>query len=163
MATTPRKYNEEMTKLMIRAWCDKAERAHLEVKQKLVKWGVPSAERDELMVWLIQANLLNEQRYASAFANDKFRFYQWGKHKIEQALKRKGVSARNIQEALRHIPDQDATEAIDALIAKRWPLIKGKSNAEKAAKLMRYLFNKGFDQEQIRKRVFARTKLTDID
>jgi regulatory protein len=148
-----RKYNQEMTRLMIRAWCDKAERAHQDVKTKLFAWGVPQEERDELVAELIELNLLNEERFASAFAHDKSEFNQWGRLKIEHALRKKGVSDRNIRHALLLIPQEDQTDTINDIIRKRLPKLKGKPEFQKKGLLARYLISKGFENDQIWKQL----------
>lgn len=148
-----RKYNEEMTRLMIRRWCDKAERSHQDVRMKLAHWGVPTRERDELIVLLIEQNLLNEARFAAAFANDKFRFNQWGAVKIAQGLKRKGVSDALIKEALKGIPKTDEAEAVAALVKRKLPSLHKYTKMQKRMRLMRALFAKGFDQDVIRREV----------
>ena len=144
-----RKYNPEMTALMIRRWCDKAERAHADVRKKLMSWKVPASERETLIGMLIEMNLVNEERFASAFAHDKFEFNQWGRLKIEHALRKKGVSERNIIQALKHIPKENQTAAIQDLIRKRLPKLKGKTDYHKKASLARYLMSKGFESDAI--------------
>lgn len=148
-----RKYNEDMTRLMIRRWCDKAERSHQDVRIKLAQWGVPSTERDELLVLLIEQNLLNEARFAAAFANDKFRFNQWGAVKIAQGLKRKGVNDALIKEVLKGIPKSDETDTVAALIKRKLPALSKYNKMQKRMRLMRALFAKGFNQEVIRRQV----------
>lgn len=140
-----------MVREKVRAWCDKAERCHWDVRNKLISWGIPYTEREELIGWLISQGLLNEERFARAFAHDKFTFNRWGVKKIEQHLKQKGISDRNIREALKDIALDDYTETIIALIKKKEPQTKGLQLYQKKIKLMRYLLSKGFEQEIIRK------------
>jgi regulatory protein len=144
-----RKYAPEITRLKIFQWCDKAERCHWDVKEKLCEWNIPYTEREGLMVELIQANLLNEARYASAFAHDKFNFNQWGIKKIEHQLKAKGVSARNIDDALRNIAQDEVSETVKKLILKKLSQLKGGTEANKKMKVVRYVSSKGFDQDDI--------------
>jgi regulatory protein len=144
-----RKYSPEITRLKIFQWCDKAERCHKDVKEKLHSWIIPYTEREGLIVDLIQANLLNEARYASAFAHDKFNFNQWGIKKIEHQLKTKGVSARNIEDALRNIAQDEIAETVKKLILKKLSQLKGGTEANKKMKVLRYAASKGFDQDDI--------------
>jgi regulatory protein len=74
--------------------------------------------------WLIQENLLNEARFASAFANDRFRFRKWGAAKIRQALQRKGVSAPIIAEAMKRLPATDQKETALELAQKKCAICK---------------------------------------
>jgi regulatory protein len=100
----------------IQAYCDKAERAPSDVQKKLIQWGVWKEERNLLLAELITLNLLNEARFASAFANDHFQFRNWSVKKIELHLKAKGVSPRNIQDALKHLPDNADAQLIQAML-----------------------------------------------
>ncbi len=148
-----RKYSEEIAQQKIRSWCDKAERCHWDVRNKLTDWGIPYNEREHLIGWLISLNLLNEQRYAKAFAHDKFAFNRWGTKKIEVHLKAKGVSERNIIDALKEIAVEDARATVKDLIKKKEPQYKGLQLYQKKIKLTRYLFSKGFEQDIIRKEI----------
>jgi len=143
----PRKYAPEIARLKIWAWCDKAERCHWDVRQKLIDWGIPYEERETLISMLIENNLLNEERYASAFAHDKFEFNQWGAKKIEQQLKLKGVSEHNIKNALKNIDPTDIASTIAAIIKKKEPQFKGLQLYQKKMKLARFLYSKGFGQD----------------
>lgn len=148
-----RKYSEDVTREKVRAWCDKAERCHWDVRNKLMSWGIPYHEREELICWLITLDLVNEERYAHAFAHDKFTFNRWGVKKIEQHLRQKGISDRNICDALKEIAPEDYTNTIIALIKKKEPQTKGLQLYQKKIKLIRYLMSKGYEPEIIRKTV----------
>jgi regulatory protein len=143
-----RKYTPEETRQRIREWCDRGERAHQDVRAKLFRWNIPSGETEGLIAELIRDNLLNEERYASAFASDHFRIHRWGNHKIAQALRRKGVSDRNIQTALAALPREDESEIIRSLIRKLEPKLKGLQIHQKKYKIVRYLISRGFESDR---------------
>lgn len=147
------KYSYEMCLMKARAYCDKAERAHRDVRSKLVQWGLFSGDREKIISILIEEDLLNETRYAEAFANDKFRFNKWGIMKIEQALKAKGVSERNIRDALKRIDPQAYEQTVKEIAQKRLERESGKGlqNWQKEQKVMRYLLSRGFDSAIVRK------------
>ncbi|MFN6379351.1 MAG: regulatory protein RecX [Flavobacteriales bacterium] len=147
------KYSYEMCLMKARAYCDKAERAHRDVRSKLVQWGLFSGDREKIISILIEEDLLNETRYAEAFANDKFRFNKWGIMKIEQALKAKGVSERNIRDALKRIDPQAYEQTVKEIAQKRLERESGKGlqNWQKEQKVMRYLLSRGFDSAIVKK------------
>lgn len=147
------KYSYEMCLMKARAYCDKAERAHRDVRTKLVQWGLFSGDREKIISILIEEDLLNETRYAEAFANDKFRFNKWGIMKIEQALKAKGVSERNIRDALKRIDPGAYEETVREIAQKRLDREAGKGlqNWQKEQKVMRYLLSRGFDSVIVKK------------
>lgn len=148
-----RKYSVDITRLKLQAWCDKAERCHWDVRNKLTDWGVPYSEREELIGWLIGLDFLNEERYAKAFAHDKFTFNRWGTKKIEVHLKAKGVSERNIKDALKEIAVEDARATVVDLIKKKEPQFKGLQLYQKKIKLARFLLSKGFEKDIIWKEI----------
>lgn len=153
MKSVYRKYSEVITRQKIRGWCDKAERCHWDVRQKLTDWGVPFAEREQLLGFLIELDLLNEERYAKAFAHDKFSFNHWGAKKIEQQLKLKGVSERNIRDALKEINVENYAQVLGDLIKKKEPQYKGLQLYQKKIKLARFLLSKGFENDTVWKEI----------
>jgi hypothetical protein len=70
------------------------------VKRKLQGYGLNGMDADILLVELMHANFLNEERFAMAYARGKFKIKGWGKAKIKQGLKREGVGEKLIQQAL---------------------------------------------------------------
>lgn len=151
MSIPIRKYPEDLTRQKIASWCDKAERCHWDVRKKLIEWGVAFVEREQLIVYLIGLDLLNEERYAKAFVHDKFTFNKWGVKKIEQNLKSKGVSERNIRDAMREINPTEYSEIVRDIIQKKEPQYKGLQLYQKKIKLTRFLMTKGFEQDLVRK------------
>ena len=134
----------------IKQYCDYQERSHDEVKQKLYSYGLYPAEVDELMAKLIELNLLNEERFAIAFAGGKFRIKNWGKQRIIQELKAKRVSSYCIQSALAQISDEDYKATFEKLVLRKWEsLRKEKNQFTKKQKLRQYLLYKGYENKMI--------------
>lgn len=132
----------------IQRYCDKAERSPFDVEKKLIQYGVWSNDRSELIAELITRNLLNEARFASAFAHDHFEFRKWSKRKIELHLKSKRVSSRNIQDAIRNLPsDGDALQ-----IRAQIPSLQNKYEKKGRLKdqyVAKALIRKGFLTEEV--------------
>src|SRR5690606_17889250 len=84
-------------------YCAYQERSQQEVRDKLYSLGLRSADIEEIIADLIQNNFLNEERFAAAYAQGKFRMKSWGKLKIKQGLKLKRVSDKLIVKALNQI------------------------------------------------------------
>ena len=61
------------------AYCSQAERCVQDVLDKLGKADVNAEDAEEIVCELVRMDYINEQRYAAAFAHDKFRFNKWGK------------------------------------------------------------------------------------
>jgi regulatory protein len=129
----------------LRHYCSYQERCHSEVRSKLYQLGVSKKFHDELIAELIQQNYLNEERYAIAFARGKFKMNQWGKRKIVQALKEKGVSEYCVKIALNQIDDKDYLETIQKLMLKKYETMNGEKIFVKRNKVNEYLIAKGFE------------------
>ncbi len=137
--------------LKIKNYCDKAERCHRDVQLKLRAYEVPHDVAQNMVVELIGERLLNEERYARAYAHDHHAFKNWGKQKIKQGLFRKGVSAALIAIALKDIQEEDERENLKILAKRKWDSLPKDAPVKRKGKVMRYLFNKGFDVDQIQK------------
>jgi regulatory protein len=77
------------------------------------------------------------------------RFLDGGQKKISQQLKLKGISQRNIQDALKTIDRVDTIASILHLIKKKEPQYKGLQLYQKKIKLTRYLLSKGYEFDLI--------------
>jgi regulatory protein len=84
-------YTPSQAKPKIEKFCAYQERSHQQVKRKLQGYGLNGMDADILLVELMHANFLNEERFAMAYARGKFKIKGWGKAKIKQGLKREGV------------------------------------------------------------------------
>jgi regulatory protein len=138
--------------LKIKAYCDRAERCHQDVQQKLMRWEVPHFMAQGWISELIAENLLNEERYARAYVHDHVAFRQWGASKIKQGLRRKGISKPLIDVVLRDLPAEDEEE--QALVAgkRKWNQLKTKGPVKvQRMKLMRHLYGKGFSMDIMEK------------
>ena len=146
-------HTPSQAKPKIEKFCAYQERSHQQVKRKLQGYGLNGTDADILLVELMHANFLNEERYAMAYARGKFKIKGWGKAKIKQGLKREGVGEKLIQQALASLGMDDYLDTLNTLATKKWPLIKGASHIEKVFKLKRYLVGKGYDFEAIDKAI----------
>lgn len=130
------------------AYCAKAERSRADVSQKLQQWLVPAFEHPNIIAALEEENFLNEERFAHAFANDKFRFERWGRFKIKIGLQQKGVPPHLIADAMsRAIPTADYRQtALELLAKKQAQLDTERYNiAQQNQKKANYLLQKGFE------------------
>lgn len=127
-------------------YCAYQERAHSDVRKKLMEWKLTEEQVEWVIAELIQENYLNELRYARAFAEGKFRIKGWGKYKIKYSLRAKGISDYCIAQALESI-----TENYQDMLAKqaaKWLRIhpdKDKQNQ----KLTAHLLSKGYAYNEI--------------
>ena len=148
------KVSKEQALTKIKYYCAYQERSHKEVMGKLYHLGLYKNEAELLLSQLIEEGYLNEERFAIQFAGGKFRIKQWGKKKIEQALKEKQVSSYCIKKALTQIDAADYRKTLQHLCAKKWEQLKGEKNIFiKKRKLQDYLLQKGYEYELVKEEV----------
>lgn len=128
--------------LKITKYCDYQERCHKEVKNKLYELGCNTNEVDEITVLLIEKGILNEERFAIAFAGGKHRTKKWGKIKIKYELKQRGITEYCIKKALSEIDEQKYFETLNDLVIKS--KIR-KNDFKTIQKTTKWLMSKGYE------------------
>lgn len=150
MSSSVRKqYDKKTAKVKAEHYCAYQERSQQEVRRKLYEWGLRKNEVEELIGELITSNFLNEERFATAYAQGKFRMKAWGKIKIKQGLKLKDVSEACIKTALKNIEDQEYKLKLQDVINKKAKIEKEKNPIKKTYKLAAYAISRGFEQELV--------------
>ncbi|QNN43623.1 regulatory protein RecX [Pedobacter roseus] len=130
-------------------FCVYQERSQKEVRYKLVEWGMRGDELEEIITDLIINNFLNEERFAKSYASGKFNIKHWGRVKIKQGLKLKGVPDKILQKAIYSIDDDDYLQTIEKLAVKKAESLGENDPFKRKNKLMSYLQAKGFETELI--------------
>lgn len=135
-------------KAAILHYCKYQERCHAEVRNKLYELGFTTPEVEQQIAELIGTGVLNEERFARAFAGGKFRMKQWGREKIKQQLKLKKISDYCIRKALTEIDGEEYERVLNRLAEKKAAEIKGdRSVLSRKSKLYRYLLQKGYERD----------------
>lgn len=110
------------------ALCARAEKAPSEIRQKAIRdWRLEPDDADRLVEELTKEGFINEERYARAFVNDKFKYAHWGKAKIAAALRQKGIDSELIDSALAEVVDEEAELQALKQILIRHAMSKGYS------------------------------------
>ena len=89
------------------AYCSSVERCVSEVEAKLEQWGADHEIKDRVIEHLIKEKYIDQRRYCAAFVRDKYRFNQWGRMKIVQALRLKKIPADVISLGLEEIDESE--------------------------------------------------------
>jgi regulatory protein len=144
--------NKEQALQKLRHYCRYQERCHAEVKEKLYSFGLYKQVVEECISQLIEEDYLNEERFAMQFAGGKFRVKQWGRKKIQHGLKLKRVSEYCIRKALQEIDQEQYSNTLDKLAAKKWSSIKGQGITQfvRTQKTTIWLLQRGYEPELIR-------------
>ena len=131
------------------SFCVYQERSQKEVRYKLVEWGMRGDELEEIITDLIINNFLNEERFAKSYASGKFNIKHWGRVKIKQGLKLKGVPDKILQKAIYSIDEDDYLQTIEKLAIKKAESLGENDPFKRKNKLMSYLQAKGFETDLI--------------
>lgn len=154
--------NKDQALQKIRHFCAYQERCHAEVREKLHGYGLYKTEVETILTQLIEENYLNEERFAEQFAGGKFRIKQWGRIRIQYALKQKKVSDYSIRKAMKTIDEDDYIHTLEKLAKLKWNSLKGEQAISKQAKTTQYLMQKGFELPLIQQAIkTCGNKLTD--
>jgi len=137
----------------LEGYCAYQERCHKEVNQKLRDMGMIPDASDQIITHLIKENYLNEERFAQSYARGKFNIKKWGKNRIINELKFRGVSRFNIKNALKEIEDVDYQETLDALVKKRLSQITETNLQKRKKKLADYLLYRGWESHLVYEKI----------
>ena len=96
-------YSSKEVRQKLEHYCAYQDRCHQEVYQKMFSFSLTTYEKEELMVYLIDNNFLNEERFAKSFTRGKHNYKNWGKIRIVNELKFRKISQYNINLALKEI------------------------------------------------------------
>jgi regulatory protein len=142
-------YTRQEALLKISSFCAYQERTQQEVRDKLYGYGLHKDMVEELISKLITENFLNEERFAKSYAGGKFRIKKWGRVKIKEALKNKGISEYCIRKGLQEIDPKDYILTLLSLIEERSEKEKEKNEYKRKHKIAQYLIGKGYEAELV--------------
>lgn len=146
----PRKITDEKVALTkAEHYCAYQERSQQEVRDKLYEWGLWTDAVENIISQLITGNYLNEERFAKAYTQGKFKQKAWGRIKITQGLKLKKVPDVLIKKALLTINGDDYIKVLQKVLNKKTPLIKEKTEFKRRYKLQQYAMSRGFEADLV--------------
>jgi regulatory protein len=147
--------NKELFELYDKAtsFCSKSERCISEVNQYLSKYCKDFDMISEVSLLLVKEKYIDEQRYAKAFTNDKFKFSGWGKIKISYMLRQKNIDSENISYSLDLIDDEIYCDFLKDLLQKKFKTLKNKDSEQSKAALIRFAISRGFEFEIVLKAI----------
>ena len=141
--------NEKKLLCKAQSYCVAVERCVSEVCARLEKWGADTELSETIIGQLKEDKFIDEKRYAVAFVRDKYRFNQWGRIKIAQALRLKSLSDADIQQGLEAIDEEEYRKILQALLVQKKKSVKASSDYERNGKLIRFALGRGFEMNFI--------------
>lgn len=131
-------------------YCVYQERCHWEVEQKLNEFRLIQEAKDQIIIYLIQNNFLNEERFVKIFARSKFNQKNWGINKINTELKKRHIPSKLIAAGVAEINQRQYIETLNDLFVQKMKSLKSEKNIFiKKSKVTRFLLQKGYEIELI--------------
>lgn len=130
-------------------YCVYQDRCHAEVEQKMREFLLIPEAKDEIFLYLMKENYLNEERFTRSYIRGKFYIKHWGRNKIKMNLKQKGINEKLISTAMDEIDDSDYEKTIMKLFDNYFSAQKGLQDYQKKSKTIRHLLSKGYEYELI--------------
>jgi regulatory protein len=125
------------------AYCARAEHCAADVRRKLYEWGVAPDLFDSIEENLYADGYLDDARYCQAYVHDKVEYQKWGRMKIRAGLQALQLPSSAIRDALEAIDEDRYTANLRDLAAQR--------RTESEEKRLRFLLQRGFTYEEIKK------------
>jgi regulatory protein len=127
------------------AQCSRREYCVDDIRNKLSQWGIKNEDAEKIIGILISENFINESRYATAFARDKFKYNKWGKVKIAGHLRAKKIPPDFITTALDLIDSDQYIKVLRGILEAHRRSVRAKNQYDLKARLLRYGLSKGFE------------------
>ena len=134
--------------LKMERYCHFQERCRSEV---LLRWKAEGGEpevAEEVVKLLEESGVLDEQRFALAFARGKARINGWGPYKVSYLLQQKRVERECIDRAISENAEA-FDSALNSALEKKLRTFRQSAGPAEWSGLRRYLAQKGFDRERI--------------
>ncbi len=151
--STRRQLTPEAALIRLEELCARSEQCVWELRRKLNSWKISPDNADDIIHSLVKRRFVDDNRYATAFARDKYRFAHWGRRKIGIALRQRHIGTDTINEALAGIDDEEYTEILHHLLARKIKTMTATTGYEAHAGLFRFAVARGFEPDIVSKAI----------
>lgn len=129
------------------AYSSKQEVCSADIETKLQLWGADADQTKKIVSYLIEQKYIDNERFCSAFVNDKLRFNKWGKLKITQVLRMKKIPDSLLERVFSEMDVSLYEQTLSELLRKKIREIKAASDYERRGKLLNFALQRGFEYE----------------
>lgn len=136
-------------KLKLVNYCVYQDRCHAEVEQKMKEFLLIEEAKEEIMLYLLKENYLNEERFTRSYIRGKFYIKHWGRNKIKMNLKQKQISEKLISSCFNEIDERDYEATLRKIYEDYSSKQKGLKEYQRKAKTVKYLLSRGFEYDEI--------------
>lgn len=116
-----------------------------ELVDKLLQYGFAPEVCTSVELWAQEYHFIDDALYAQLYVQDALRKY--GKRRIVQALRFKGIAPELIEDAFAEVELDDAQEKLNADVQKR---LDGNFDRKNIDKVIRRFMTRGFSYEDVR-------------
>jgi regulatory protein len=130
--------------------CSTREYCESDIRGKLVTWGAEDKSTTEgIISRLKEDKFIDEERYAGAFARDRFKYQKWGKVKIASHMKLKHIPSTIIASGLATIDEAEYRETLKEILSAHRRNIKARDSIDLRGRLLRHALAKGFESHLV--------------
>lgn len=149
MENEKKSYTFQEIKQKMVNYCVYQDRCHYEVEQKMRDFTLIQEGKDEILLYLMQENYLNEERFVRSYIRGKFYMKSWGRTKIKIHLKQKGISEKLISNCWNEIDEEDYENTIIKIYKDYSSKLSGLKEFQRKSKSIKYLLSKGFEYDYL--------------
>ncbi len=131
-------------------YCVYQDRCHFEIEQKMKEFVLIPEAKDEIFMYLIKENYLNEERFTRSYIRGKFYLKHWGKNKIKQHLFQKLITEKLISKCFDEIDPADYTTTCKKLYEDYFSKLSKMKDYQKKAKTISYMLAKGYEYDVLK-------------
>jgi regulatory protein len=132
-------------KSKLESYCAYQDRSLFDVEKKISTLTNIKEEEERIISSLIKDGFLNQDRFIESFVKGKVNQKRWGKEKIRSGLIQHKIPKGVIDSALKNIDKEKYQQNLLILAQKKSDSLNKETNAfEKKAKILRFLYSKGY-------------------
>ena len=135
-------FNEVLNRMA--ALCSGSEHCDGDIRERLQRAGVVEEDIERILQRLHEEHFVDNARYCRAFSRDRVRFSHWGRMKVQQALRSRGLPDEDIQMALTELPPDEYQEALRKTIQEKERTLRDSDPYTRRNKLIRFAASRGF-------------------
>lgn len=140
-----KKWTTEEALARLQQLCSIKEYCKYDLSKKLNQWGIEDGTA--ILARLEEDKFLDEQRYAQAYVNDKWKFSKWGRQKISYALRGKQIPENYVAIAFSDMDEEAYREMIKAEVNKKRKSLKADDPYKFKQKLYRFSQSRGYEMD----------------
>lgn len=129
--------------------CSRKEYCTFDIKQKLYKLQLSTNEIETIIENLTKNKFISDERYTRSYISDKLKFSKWGVVKIKHHLNQKRIPDSIINDVLEELEPSLLNENLMPLIEQKMKSVKGNTEYDKRAKVIRFALGRGFEMSDI--------------